>query len=478
MPDESGESRDDLPVEPTAEAPYSEWISEVRRLYVEPKGSSELHFVVEDEPEDSEPVKGRGRGRLLGRGRRQQATATPPAGSPEVPARPSLADLIAAPSVTPRAAGVAPVSAEPEAVVEPVVLDEPELPRVVAEEPVVLEEPETAHDVVAEPELAESTEVVAAQVVVEEPLVLDEPAVPDEPAVAPDAHTAVDLTDDPSWLAGSVAEPKTADDVAFEAWPAEPFVATVSGVDEEPAFEAWPVVAAGEPASRDPEDTSARGAGRHEVEDETAATTDAASDIDTQIDAELVEEPVRRRSWWDEGDIGDDIDSADSADSAAAQFSPDGSDVDPTPTVGRGEASEGDVAPVARRSDRHRPSGRSAGRSSRQPAPAPLVPATDGDEAPSFEAALLAAEAEEAGRTSGSAAPATRAESRAAARLTEKQRTTRRRRALVAAIVLLIVVAATWWVLRPHQTASADTTTAQDAAAVLVVTQHTTAFRS
>lgn len=460
MPDPSGEGRDDLPVEPTVEAPYSEWISEVRRLYVEPKGPTELPFVVEDEPEDTAPAKGRGRGRLLGRGRRQQAAATPPPPA-DVASRPSLADLIAAqtaaqpPAADPGPGTDAPRVEEASAQAEP----EPEpVPEVVAvvEEPVAVEEQEPAPQVVA---------VVEAASVEELPVPADEPQ-PEEPAPAPHAHHPVDLTDDPSWSGDRAPEPTPTEEVVFEAWPAEPGPASRPSTDDEPAFEAWPVAAANGSADADVDATERRTV-RHAEEDATGPETDA----------EASDEPVRRRSWWDEGDLGDDTQPADPV--ATQPFPAEPTEPSPAATVrGAAEDEAGpDVAPVARRSDRHRASGRGAGRSSRQPAPAPAPPAT-GDAAPSFEDALRAAEAEEAARSTGPRVPTTRAESRAAARQAERRRATRRRRALVAAIVLLVVVAATWWVLRPHQTASADTTTATNAATALVVAQPTTALRS
>ncbi|WP_205860762.1 hypothetical protein [Phycicoccus sp. HDW14] len=485
MPEAGGDGRPGSSAEPAAEAPYSEWISEVRRLYVEPKGPTELHLDAEDEPEIAAPARPRGRGRLLGRGRRQQdgagSSAPPPAA---VPGRPSLADLIAAQPSAPVDRETAPppvavVEPEPVAVVEPE--PEPEPVAVAEAEPVAVVEPEPEPVAVAEPEPEpEPVAVVEPQpvAVVEsepEPVAVVEPEPEPEPVavvepepvavvepepvavVEPEpepvrgtsrdrAHHADLTADDPSWLVGDTVEPVAVDDVAFEAWPAEPTPARVS-TDEDPEFEVWPVVAAHEPAGEEP----------------------LAEDGHT--------EAVRRRSWWDEGDPADDSDQVDGTGSVVPQplsLPPEVRPASFAPTAGADENDDSDAAAEpARRSDRHRSTGRSAGRSARGPVTTPEPTTSWGlDEEPSFEAALLAAQADEGQRPGTPEPPLTRAESRAAARRAEKARTSRRRRALVAAIVLLVVVAATWWILRPHQTASADTPTAQHAAAVLLVAQH------
>lgn len=98
MPEAGGEDRstDRTGADPATDSGYSEWISEVRRLYVEPKGPAELYVVAEDD--EAAPAPAKGRGRRLGRGRRsQQASAAPEAAAESpTPARPSLADLMAA----------------------------------------------------------------------------------------------------------------------------------------------------------------------------------------------------------------------------------------------------------------------------------------------------------------------------------------------------------------------------------------------
>ncbi|MBM6400423.1 hypothetical protein [Phycicoccus sonneratiae] len=472
--------------DPAADARYSEWISEVRRLYVEPKGPAELHVPAELEDDTPEP-RARGRGRLLGR-RRHQAPEEVVAPVAPSPAHPSLADLInAQPSAAPTEAHSAPAPDPRPYNLEPVPADEV-LAEVVVEDEAPHDEVALADDVSAEVVVEDESPVdevaladdVSAEVVVEDESPADEApsgsswwddalatdaptADDDEPEAARPAASSV-LADDPSWTVDTVAEVEAEDDPGFRAWPAEP-VADGEPVDDEPVFEAWPVT----------------------VDEATAATDhEATTPVDDTENRPAPEAP-HRRSWWDEGELAED----DEADTAAAEMDPE-PDADTLATPAAPAAPEPPAEdPAPRRGDRHRASGRGSGRSSRRTgrsaAPAPAedpAPHVSGTPAETFAAALLAAEAEQGDgaqqadvperpeRAQGHDAPLSRAETRAAARRAERARTARRRRALVAAIVLLVVVAAAWWVLRPHATASADTTTAQHAAAVLLHSPH------
>ena len=149
------------------------------------------------------------------------------------------------------------------------------------------------------------------------------------------------------------------------------------------------------------------------------------------------QEPVRIRSWFDEGDP------AEPSDEAAPVFRP-WTLAPETASTGGLDGPELDELP--RRSDRHP----GTGRGSRPDVPhtAPSAPVGDAD--------------------SSTFVPRTRAEARAAARREASAHGARRRRALVAALVLLVVVATTWWVMRPAQPVPADTT-AQHSAHGLVV---------
>ncbi len=92
MPDERGEVAPEHEAEgEAADHGYSEWISEVRRLYVEPKGPAELQVHLVGDAESGEQARDRGRRHLRGPGRPKEQKAPPE----PVLLRPSLAELIA-----------------------------------------------------------------------------------------------------------------------------------------------------------------------------------------------------------------------------------------------------------------------------------------------------------------------------------------------------------------------------------------------
>ncbi|MGG5258553.1 hypothetical protein [Phycicoccus avicenniae] len=496
-PTQDGHPTRDAGSSAAADTGYSEWISEVRRLYVEPKGPAELHFV-EDEP-DLPEQPARGRGRLLGRGRRSSQAAgaaptTEPLAAPAVPVRPSLADLMAggtAPAETEGVRAGAPVAAEPmelEAVEPDVVEPEVVEPDVVEPEPFAHEpevvEPEAAAEV-AQPEAAE----------------------PEVPEVGADPERRPGRRVEWPSLEGDASRP------AFEPWavvarrePAsaegEPATLQDGDADGPPVTDPddvdWPVAVAAQdegwpvaaPAadlpsevavpsdvgpSSAPSPEQAWVAALADAHDAALTSVPAPRAVEPDEDLAVADAPVPTHSWWDEGPLDET-----SADPAGDGTPDDGS---ATPAAAPGPSAV-DLGAASRSSwFDETPDDELAD----EPGPVPATTPTAGegrpDPSPSAAGALPPWPTRAPGdpltrREDPSEAPVTRAQTRAAARRAARRRAARRRWALVAAVVLLVVVAAGWWVLRPDGAAAAGASPRPDTAAVTVVDRPAGLLRS